>query len=124
MVLVTVKTITVFIVLSILSKLLEKHVARAYMKYVMQKGIFYHLQSAFREGHSKETALIKITDQILFNLDSDEVTALDLHNSSADIFADDTTLSLKGHFNDIVNLTNTLNSDLAIVNGQRKIECL
>ena len=49
---------------------------------------------------------------------------LHLHNSSADIFADDTTLSLKGHFNDIVNLTNTSNSDLALVNGQRKIECL
>ena len=32
--------------------------------------------------------------------------------SSADIFADDTTLSLKAHFDDIVNLTNTLNSGL------------
>ena len=37
--------------------------------------------------------------------------SLHLHNSSVDIFADDTTLSLKAHF-DIVNLTNTLNSDL------------
>ena len=143
-------------------------------------------------GHSTETALIKITDQILFNLDSDvtalvfvdfkkafdvvdhdlllkklelyrvgdlalswfgsylsersQFVALDgslskrlevkhgvphesvlgpvlflffvndlplhLHNSSADIFADDTTLSLKAHFDDIENLTNTLNSDL------------
>ena len=35
-----------------------------------------------------------------------------LHNSSADIFADDTTLSLKAHFDDIVNLTNNLHSDL------------
>ena len=62
--------------LSILSKLLEKQVARVYMKYLMQNRLFYHLQSAFREGHSTETALIKITDEILFNLDSDEVTAL------------------------------------------------
>ena len=37
---------------------------------------------------------------------------LHLHNSSADIFADDTTLSLKAYFDDIVNLANTLNSDL------------
>ena len=63
-------------VLSMLSKLLEKHVAQAYMKYLEQNGLLYHLQSAFREGYFTETALIKITDQILFNLDSDEVTAL------------------------------------------------
>ena len=37
---------------------------------------------------------------------------LHLHNSSADIFADDTILLLKAHFDDIVNLTNTLSSDL------------
>ena len=157
------------------------------MKYLRQNRLLYHLQSAFREGHSTETALIKITDQILFNLESDEVTALvfvgfkkafdvvdhelllkklelcrvgdvalswfgsylskrsqfvalerslskhmeikqgvpqgsvlgpvlfllfvndlplHLHNSSADIHADDTTLSLKAHFNDILNLIN------------------
>ena len=35
-----------------------------------------------------------------------------LHNSSAAIFADEATLSLKAHFDDIVNLTNTLNTHL------------
>ena len=51
-------------VLSVLSKLLEKHVSRSFMDYMMQNGLIYNLQSAFREGYSTETALIKLTDQI------------------------------------------------------------
>ena len=43
-------------------------------------GLLYHLQSAFcilhSEDHNIETALIKVTDQILFNLDCGEVTGL------------------------------------------------
>ena len=53
-------------VLPILSKIIEKHVANS----------LYELQSAFRSGHSTETALIRITDEILFKMDNDEVTAL------------------------------------------------
>ena len=34
------------------------------------------LQSAFRFGHSTETALIRNTDEILFQMDNDEVTGL------------------------------------------------
>ena len=36
--------------------------------------MLYELQSAFRSGHSTETALITITDEILFKMDIDEVT--------------------------------------------------
>jgi hypothetical protein len=46
------------------------------MDYMMQNGLIYNLQSAFREGYSTETALIKLTDQILFSLDQDEITGL------------------------------------------------
>ena len=63
-------------VLSVLSKLIEKHVARSLMNYLVQNGLLYHLQSAIREGHSTESALINLTDKILFNLDQDEVTGM------------------------------------------------
>ena len=46
------------------------------MDYMVQNGLLHNLQSAFREGYSTETALIKLTDQILFSLDQDEVTGL------------------------------------------------
>ena len=56
-------------VLSVLSKLLEKHVAHAYMDYLVQNGLIYHLQSAFHKAHSTEMALINLRDQILHSLD-------------------------------------------------------
>ena len=63
-------------VLPVFSKLLEKHVARSFMDYLVKNGLLYDLQSAFREGHSTESALIKLTDQILFDLDQDKVTGV------------------------------------------------
>ena len=63
-------------VLSVLSKLIEKHAARSLMSYLVQNRLLYHLQSAFREGHSTDSALINLTDKTLFNLDHDEVTGM------------------------------------------------
>ena len=37
---------------------------------------FYELQSALRSGHSTETALIRLTDRILKDMDDDEVTGM------------------------------------------------
>ncbi|CAB4011773.1 Hypothetical predicted protein [Paramuricea clavata] len=76
MVCVTSKIITDISVLSVLSKLIEKHVARSLMSYLAENRLLYHLQSAFREGHSTDSALINLTDKILFNLDHDEVTGM------------------------------------------------
>ena len=61
-------------VLPVLSKLLEKHVAGFFMDHLARNYLLYDLQSAFREGHSTESALL--TDQILFYLDQDKVTGM------------------------------------------------
>ena len=63
-------------VLPILSKIIEKHVANSLLKYLQENNLLYELQSAFRSGHSTETALIRITDEILFKMDSDGGTGL------------------------------------------------
>ena len=63
-------------VLPILSKILEKHVASSLSVFLRDNNLLYELQSAFRSGHSTETALIRHTDQILRNMDNDEVTGL------------------------------------------------
>jgi hypothetical protein len=63
-------------ILPVFSKLLEKHVAGSFMNYLVKNGLLYNLQSAFRVEHSTESALIKLTDQILFDLDQDKVTGM------------------------------------------------
>ena len=63
-------------VLSILSKVCEKHVAAFFMDYLVKTGLLYELQSAFRAEHSTECALINLTDHILFNLDEDNLSGM------------------------------------------------
>ena len=68
--------------LPILSKIIEKHVANSLLKYLQENNLLYELQSAFRSGHSTETALIRVTDEILFKMDNDELTGLVFVNQS------------------------------------------
>ena len=63
-------------VLPVLSKILEKHVASSVSKFSCNNNLLYELQSAFTSGHYTETALIRLRDQILLNMDNDEVTSL------------------------------------------------
>ena len=63
-------------VLSILSKVCEKHVAASFMDNLVKTGLLYELQSAFRARHSTESALISLTDHILFDLDEDKLSGM------------------------------------------------
>ena len=61
--------------LPVVSKIFEKHVAKSLMRlmtYLEQNKLLYKCQSAFRDG----TALIKLTDEILSNMDKDNVTGV------------------------------------------------
>ena len=46
------------------------------MDYLVKTGLLYELQSAFRAGHSTESTLISLTDQILCNLDEDKLSGM------------------------------------------------
>ena len=61
---------------TVLSKILEKYVASSLSNFLCNNNLLYELQSTFGSGHSNETALIRLTDQILMNMVNDEVTGL------------------------------------------------
>ena len=52
------------------------HVAKSLMGHLVNNQLLYKLQSVFRAGHSNESPLIKLTDQILFKMDQDKVTGM------------------------------------------------
>ena len=61
--------------LPFLSKLLEKAIAERLRQHLKEiNGIPKH-QSAYRRGHSTETALLKVINDLLLSADRGEVTA-------------------------------------------------
>jgi hypothetical protein len=56
-------------VLSVLSKILEKHVCKHLMAYFTEHGLLHKYQSGFRTNHSCETILLKLTDDRLEAMD-------------------------------------------------------
>ena len=69
-------------VFPVFSKILEKHVAISLFKFVQDNNLSYEFQSAFRSGHSTEAALIRLTDQILTNMDNDQLTGFGVYRFS------------------------------------------
>ena len=69
--------------LNFVSKLIEKVVAKQVNQHLKQHKLDNPSQSAYKAGHSTETTLLSIQDDILCAMDRGEVTALTLLDLSA-----------------------------------------
>ena len=69
--------------LSFLSKILEKIVAKRLNAHIEEQLLSNHVQSAYKRFHSTETALLKIHNDIICNMDNGKVTALTILDMSA-----------------------------------------
>ena len=69
--------------LPFLSKILEKIVCNRLIEHININSLYEPLQSAYRKGHSTETALVKVHNDILMNLDSNRGVVLFLLDLSA-----------------------------------------
>ena len=58
-------------VLPLVSNIFEKHVHQALYSYMRNNNLLYTLQSGFRRSYSTATALIRLTDQLLSDMDKD-----------------------------------------------------
>ena len=63
-------------VLPILSKLLEKHICDHLCDFLEENALLHRFQSGFRKFHSTETALIRLFDQLLFDLDRNRASGV------------------------------------------------
>ena len=62
--------------LSFISKIVEKCALNQFMKYLESNRLLPSYQSAYRRGFSTETALLKLSSDILWKMEKQEVTAL------------------------------------------------
>ena len=69
--------------LAYISKLIETAVANQVQSHMFRYGLYPVLQSAYRQCHSTETALLKVRNDILLNMNKQHVTLLVLLDLSA-----------------------------------------
>ena len=82
-------------ILPILSKIAERYGHNTLHSFLCENDLIYHWQSGFRLKHSFETSLIKIMDDLLFNLDDDRVSGMVLVDYRKAFDMTDHTLLLK-----------------------------
>ena len=70
--------------LSFVSKLAERVAAYQIQSYLNEHDLFPSLQSAYRRHHNTETALLKVKNDILMNMENQKVTLLVLLDLSAE----------------------------------------
>ena len=69
--------------LNFISKLLEKNIAKRIRSHLESKDLLNRYQSAYRPMYSTETALLKVQNDLLRNLDDGKTTVLVLLDLSA-----------------------------------------
>ena len=69
--------------MSFISKILEKIVFNQLVSHLNHNDLIVKFQSAYRSGHSTETALLKVTNDLLCNIDSGDVAMLTMLDLSA-----------------------------------------
>jgi hypothetical protein len=69
--------------LSFLSKLLERVVAKQLVNHLESQSLFAAVQSAYRPGHSTETALLRVVNDLLSSADNGDAVILALLDQSA-----------------------------------------
>ena len=69
--------------LAYISKLTEHAVFNQIYDHIVRSGFYPQLQSAYRRYHSTETALVRVANDILLNMNSQRVTLLVLFDLSA-----------------------------------------
>ena len=65
------------------SKMIERAVANQMVEHMKQNDLFEPLQSAYKEGHSTETVLLKVQNDLLVAMDNQRVSILVLLDLSA-----------------------------------------